>query len=75
MSAQVDAFGLTGAEIDVLHQVVKDAVWDGNIASKVGRNSLVAKGYAFHSDGFTYATPAGKELWDKRERFRGSQHE
>lgn len=42
---------LSGAEKDVLLQLTK-VTWDGNLASKVGRYSLVSKGLAIQYEGF-----------------------
>ena len=53
---------LSGAERDVLRQCAKDAVWDGDIASKVGRDSLSRKGLVWHSDGYSYITEAGRKV-------------
>jgi hypothetical protein len=58
------AEGMTGAVSDVLHQLLKGPVWDGDLASKTGRDCLVAKGFVIRKDGMnTLATGKSAEEW------------
>lgn len=46
--------------LDVVQQLfVQGPTWDGNIASKNGRDELCDKGFAFHSNGWTSLTAEG----------------
>lgn len=54
---------LTGGELDVLRALfMTGPLWDGNVPSKTGRNSLVEKGLADRVDGFTFLTRKGVVL-------------
>lgn len=55
---------LSGAEKDVLLQLRK-VTWDGNLASKHGRNGLVDKGLAFRCNGFQVISKGGLMLLSK----------
>lgn len=63
---------MTGAEIDTLHALVlRGPLWDGDVPSKTGRDSLIAKGLAVRvivdaRDGFTAATYAGRDVFKAR---------
>jgi hypothetical protein len=51
---------LSGAEWDVLWCLFRNgATWDGNIPSKVGRNSLINKDLAYRDQGWTILTIHG----------------
>jgi hypothetical protein len=60
---------LTGAEFDTLHALVLNGpLWDGDVPSKSGRDSLIDRGLAVRvvvrgEDGYTAATYAGRDTW------------
>ncbi|MBP6564346.1 MAG: hypothetical protein KA200_01910 [Burkholderiales bacterium] len=60
---------LTGAEFDTLHGLVLNGpLWDGDVPSKSGRDSLIERGLAVRvvvrgEDGYTAATYAGRDAW------------
>lgn len=60
---------LTGAEFDTLHALVLHGpLWDGDVPSKSGRDSLIDRGLAVRvvvrgEDGYTAATYAGRDAW------------
>ena len=52
------------AERDVLRQLAKGPVWDGNLCSKYGRSALRARGWAFTCNGFNFITRDGAAVVD-----------
>jgi hypothetical protein len=62
---------LTGAEIETLTALVEvGPLWDGDVPSKSGRDSLTEKGYAVRvivklEDGYTAATYPGRDAYKK----------
>lgn len=60
---------MTGAEKDTLIALVEcGPLWDGNVPSKTGRDSLLAKGLAVRvvvrgEDGWQAATYAGRDAY------------
>jgi hypothetical protein len=60
---------MTGAEIDTLVALVESGpLWDGDVPSKSGRDSLIATGLAVRvvvrgEDGHTAATYAGRDAY------------
>ncbi|MBP6564013.1 MAG: hypothetical protein KA200_00210 [Burkholderiales bacterium] len=60
---------LTGAEFDTLQALVLNGpLWDGDVPSKSGRDSLIDRKLAVRivvrgEDGYTAATYAGRDLW------------
>jgi hypothetical protein len=60
---------LTGAEIETLTALVEvGPLWDGDVPSKAGRDSLIDKGYAVRvivklEDGCTAATYLGRDAY------------
>lgn len=63
---------LDGGQIDTLIALVEvGPLWDGDVPSKRGRDSLVAQGLAAHIlmkglDGYTAATYAGRDVYKRR---------
>lgn len=63
---------MTGAEIDTLIALIENGpLWDGDVPSKSGRDSLIDKGLAVRvvvklQDGFTAATLAGRDAYKQR---------
>jgi hypothetical protein len=48
---------------DVLKQLWDTGpTWDGNVASKMGRNELVTRGWAIHANGHAFLTAEGVAL-------------
>lgn len=45
--------------LDVLRQLQRGPVWDGNLISKSGRNELVQAGYANRGNGMNSLTSKG----------------
>lgn len=52
---------LSGAEKDTLLQLTK-VTWDGNLASKTGRDDLVEKGMATRFNGYQVITAKGMSV-------------
>lgn len=63
---------LTGAETDTLVALIEAGpLWDGDVPSKRGRDSLIARGWAVRvvvkgEDGYTAATYAGRDAYTAR---------
>ena len=62
---------LSGAEIDTLIALVEQGpLWDGDVPSKSGRNSLLERGYACKivvrgEDGYQAATYSGRDAYNR----------
>jgi hypothetical protein len=60
---------MSGAEIDTLIALVEcGPLWDGDVPSKAGRDSLIAQGFAVRvvvkgEDGWQAATYAGRDAY------------
>jgi hypothetical protein len=52
------------AERDVLRQLAKGIVWDGNLCSKQGRSDLCRRGWAFSVNGYNFITEDGAAVAD-----------
>lgn len=52
------------AERDVLRQLAKGPVWDGNLCSKSGRSGLCQRGYAFSYNGYNFISQLGVAVAD-----------
>lgn len=54
---------MTPAMREVLKQLwLFGPTWDGNVVSKQGRNELVTRGWALHTNGHAYLTESGVAL-------------
>lgn len=66
--------GFSGAAITTLGQLFTGGpVWDGNVASKVGRGELVEAGLARHAFGWAWLVEDGIRVaiaWDRRDLAR-----
>jgi hypothetical protein len=49
---------------DVLHQLAKGPVWDGNLCSKSGRSDLCHRGWAFAYNGWNFISNEGIAVAD-----------
>lgn len=47
---------------DLISMAKNGKVWDGDLVSKAGRDSLVERGFAERGDGFNWLTEKGKEI-------------
>lgn len=60
---------LSGAAVEMLGQLyVNGPTWDGNVASKSGRDALCRAGLAWHEHGYASLTPEGVHVainWDR----------
>ena len=61
---------LTGAEVDTLYRLAKEyphGLEAGDTPSKVGRDSLIARGWAEYRNGVTYLNRIGYAAWKERK--------
>jgi len=59
----IDLLHGSAAARDVFGQLFMDGpTWDGNVASKAGRDALLTAGLAFHAEGWATLTPLGLRL-------------
>lgn len=62
---------LSSSAKEVLGQLfMSGPVWDGNVASKVGRSELVSNGLALHEHGFAFLTSEGVRTAIEWKEFR-----
>lgn len=52
------------AQRDVLRQLAKGPVWDGNLCSKSGRSELCRRGWAFSHQGWNFISNEGIAVVD-----------